>query len=80
VERELDKELEFTMNQPITVPDSETVARSVARWQEVCNRLDALNVLLDEAIAQVEEDNRRSPLYQYRLERAKKLLDARSRS
>ncbi|PSB05188.1 hypothetical protein [Merismopedia glauca] len=62
------------------IPDAETRARNVARLRETCQMLDALNLFLDEAIAQVEEENRRSPLYRYRLERAKKLLDAQSAS
>jgi hypothetical protein len=66
------------MTQELRIPDRETVDRSVARWQEVCQMLDALNLFLDEAIAQVEAENRRSPLHRHRLERAKKLLDDRS--
>jgi hypothetical protein len=60
------------------IPDAETRARNVARLRESCQMLDAFNLFLDNAIAQIEEENRRTSLYRYRLERAKKLLDARS--
>jgi hypothetical protein len=66
------------MTQTVQIPDPEKFKHGVQKLQEACKMLDALNVLLDEAIAQVEAENRRSPLYRYRLERAKKLLDARS--
>jgi hypothetical protein len=66
------------MTKPPQLPNSVKFQHGVQKLQEACKMLDALNILLDEAIAQVEEENRRSPLYQYRLEKAKKLLDARS--
>ena len=59
------------------IPDPETRARSVARLREACKMLDALNLFLDDAIAQVEAENRKSPLYAYRLQKAKHLLDSR---
>ncbi|MBW4618138.1 MAG: hypothetical protein KME17_01975 [Cyanosarcina radialis HA8281-LM2] len=66
------------MTQTAQLPDPEKIQQGAQKLHEACKMLDALNVLLDEAIAQVEAENRRSPLYRYRLERAKKLLDARS--
>lgn len=64
------------MNNQLKIPDAETRAKSVARLREVCQMIDALNLFLDDAIAHVEAENRRSPLYIRRLERAKKLLDS----
>jgi len=58
------------MNQP-RIPDPETRRRSIEKMREVCRQFDALNLLLDEAIALVEADIRNSPLNVYRLEKAK---------
>lgn len=66
------------MTQQPRIPDPETKARSVARLREACEMLDALNLFLDDAIAQIEAENRKSPLYAYRLQRAKRLLDSGS--
>lgn len=55
------------MNNQPRIPDPETRKRSVERLREVCRQFDALNLLLDEAIAQVEADIRNSPLTGYRL-------------
>lgn len=71
------KDLELTMTQQPRIPDPETRARTVARLREACQMLDALNLFLDDALAQVEAENRQSPLYVYRLHRAKRLLDSR---
>ena len=57
-------------NQP-RIPDPETRKRSVERLREVCRQFDALNLLLDEAIAQVEADIRNSPLNAYRSGKAR---------
>ncbi|MBD2180075.1 hypothetical protein H6S82_09675 [Planktothrix sp. FACHB-1355] len=65
------------MNQQPRIPDPQTKARTVARLRETCQMLDALNVFLDGAIAQVEAENHRNPLYLRRLERAEELLDSR---
>ena len=58
------------MNQP-RIPDPETRRRSVENMREVCRQFDALNLLLDEAIALLEADIRNSPLNAYRLRKAK---------
>lgn len=58
------------MNQP-RIPDPETRKRSAQKLREVCRQYDALNLLLDEAIAQVEADIRNSPLNAYRLGKIK---------
>ena len=74
------------MNHHPRITDPETRARAVDRLREACRMLDALNLFLDDAlallgglspIAQVEAENRKSPLYAYRLQRAKCLLDSR---
>ena len=66
------------MTQQLTIPDPEARARAVARLREACQMLDALNLFMDDAIAQIEAENRKSPLYAYRLQRAKRLLDSHS--
>ncbi len=58
------------MNQP-RIPDPETRRRSIEKMREVCRQFDALNLLLDEAIALLEADIRNSPLNVYRLKKAK---------
>lgn len=59
------------MNDRPRIPDPETRRRSIERMQEVCRQFDALNLILDEAIALVEADIRNSPLNAYRLRKAK---------
>lgn len=66
------------MTEKVKLPSPEAINRSVARLREACEMLDALNLFLDDAIAQIEAENRKSPLYAYRLQRAKRLLDSRS--
>lgn len=56
-------------------PSLEKVKQTSAKVQEICKRADANILILDEIIAQLEEENRRSPLYQSRLRRAKRLLN-----
>lgn len=65
------------MTQQPKIPGPEARARAVSRLRETCEMLDALNLFLDDAITQVEAENRKSPLYAYRLKRAKHLLDSR---
>lgn len=64
-------------NQP-RLPDPETRKRHVEKLREVCRQYDILNLLLDEAIAQVEADIRNSPLTAYRLGKAKRLIVEKS--
>lgn len=59
------------MNQQM--PNPEAFQRAAQRLNEACYQLDALNIQLDELIAQVEADIRRSPLTQYRLRKAKQI-------
>lgn len=49
------------MNNQPRIPDPETIKRHVAQLREVCRQYDALNLLLDEAIASAEADIRNSP-------------------
>ncbi len=53
----------------------EQIKATSAKVKALCQRMDAELLILDDIIAQLEEDNRRSPLYQYRLNRAKRLLN-----
>ncbi len=63
------------MNNQPRIPDPETRKRSVERLREVCRQFDALNLLLDEAIAQAEADIRNSPLTAYRLGKARLVVE-----
>lgn len=63
------------MNSKLKIPDSETRAKSVARWREVCLMFDYMNMLLDEAIALAEADIRNSPINVERRKRAGNLLE-----
>jgi len=55
------------MTQQPQLPDPEKVKQTVAKMREVCRQFDSLNFALDELIAQIEADIRRSPLTTYRL-------------
>ena len=63
------------MNNQPKIPDLETRRRSVEKLREVCRQFDALNLLLDEAIARAEADIRNSPLTAYRLGKAKRVVE-----
>jgi hypothetical protein len=63
------------MTQQPFVPDMEKIKATSAKFKALCQRMDAHILVLDDMIAQLEEDYRRSPLYQYRLNRAKRLLN-----
>jgi hypothetical protein len=62
------------MNDQPRIPDPETRKRWIERMQEICRQYDALNLILDEAIALAEADIRNSPLNVYRLEKAKRTV------
>ncbi|MBC6424562.1 MAG: hypothetical protein GDA38_26170 [Hormoscilla sp. SP12CHS1] len=55
-------------------PDMERMNQRAAKVQEICKRADAEILILDDLIAQLEEKIRASPLYSYRLHKAKRLL------
>jgi hypothetical protein len=65
------------MNNQQKIPDAETRARSIANWRETNQKIDALTLVLDELIAMVEAENRRTPLTVHRLGKLNqsKLLD-----
>ena len=57
-------------------PDPVAFERMALRLRENCRQWDALNLQLDELIARVEADIRRSPLTQYRLKRGRQLTES----
>ncbi|MBF2056143.1 MAG: hypothetical protein IGQ45_02735 [Cyanobacterium sp. T60_A2020_053] len=63
--------------QPFT-PDIEKIKATSAKVKKLCERMDAEILILDDIIAQLDEQNRNSPLYQYRLNKAKRLLKIES--
>jgi hypothetical protein len=63
------------MTQQNPPPDLETVKQRAAQVHDICKRADAGILILDDLIAQLEQDNRSSSLYRYRLNKAKHLLN-----
>ena len=63
------------MTQEKFIPDMEKVKATSAKVQALCQRMDAEILVLDDIIAQLDEEIRQSPLYQYRLNKAKRLLN-----
>jgi hypothetical protein len=63
------------MTQQISPPDLETVKRRAAQVQDIWKRADASILVLDDLIAQVEQNIRSSSPYRYRLNKAKYLLN-----
>lgn len=55
------------------VPDSEVIEKTVNNFRSVSQRLDALTLNLDELIAMVEADIRKSPINIYRREKGTRL-------
>ncbi|PSB03984.1 hypothetical protein [Merismopedia glauca] len=66
------------MTEPPKLPDIEKVKQTSAKVKELCQRADARILILDDLIAQLEESIRSSPLYRYRLNKAKRLLNIES--
>lgn len=62
------------MTEQRQLPDIEKVKQTSAKIREICKRADANILILDDIIAQLEESIRSSPVYQYRLKRAKQLV------
>lgn len=54
------------MNTEKTIPDAETRAKNVERLKEVCLMFDRLNLMLDEASAILEAEQKKNSYYQYR--------------
>jgi hypothetical protein len=59
-------------------PDMEKIKATSAKVKVLCQRMDAEILILDDIIAQLEEQNRSSPVYQYRLNKAKRLLETKT--
>lgn len=55
------------MTQKPSLPNPEKVQQTVTKMREVCRQFDNLNLALDELIAQIELEIRKSPLTAYRL-------------
>jgi hypothetical protein len=55
-------------------PDLEKVKQWSAKMQAICKRFDALILVTDYMIAELEEQIRQQPNEVYRLKRAKQLL------
>jgi hypothetical protein len=51
------------------LPEPEIIDKTVNNLRSVCQQLDTLTLQLDELIAMVEADIRRSPLTTYRLKK-----------
>lgn len=64
------------MTQTPQLPDPEKVKQRAANMHEISIQFDAQTLILDELSAQVADENRRSRLYVYRLEKAKRLLNS----
>lgn len=62
------------MTQEKKLPDPEMVKHTSAKMQKICKRWDALIMVTDYMIAELEEHIRRQPNEVYRLKRAKRLL------
>ena len=56
-------------------PDIERVKQTAAKMQKICQRWDALIMVTDDMIAQLEEQIRKQPNHIYQLKRAKRLLN-----
>lgn len=52
-------------------PDMEQIKRTSAKVQEICQRADAGIAILDDLIAQLDEEIKTSVLYKYRLNKTK---------
>ena len=62
------------MTQATNLPSNEKFNHGVEKLREACQLLDSLNLILDDAITQIESENHRHPFYLQKLERAKKLI------
>lgn len=62
------------MNAKQHIPDIKKIKERAEKIEKICKRADANILILDDLIAQLDENIRSSPLYQYRLKRTKRLL------
>jgi predicted P-loop ATPase/GTPase len=67
--------LESSITQQLSPPDLETVKRRAAQVQDICKQADANILILDDLIAQAEQNIHSSSTYHYRLNKAKHLLN-----
>jgi hypothetical protein len=58
------------------LPDPQKVQKTVVKLQEVCKQFDALNLTLDELIAQVDAEIQNSPLTIYHLKKSRETQSA----
>jgi predicted transcriptional regulator len=63
------------MTQQTSLPDLETVKRRASQVQNICERADVGILILDDLIAQVEQNIRSSSTYRYRLSKEKHSLN-----
>jgi hypothetical protein len=63
------------MNQQPQPPSTERVRKWAEKNQKIVERADANILILDRIIAELEADIRKQPMYQYRLKKAKQLLN-----
>jgi hypothetical protein len=63
------------MNSPV-LPDPQKVQKTVMNLQEVCRQFDALNLTLDDLIAQADKEIQNSPLAIYRLNKKRAIKSA----
>ena len=66
------------MTQRSQPPDIEKVKQWAEKMQEICKRWDALILVTDDMIAQLEKQIRQQPSEIYRLKKAKHLLNIQS--
>jgi hypothetical protein len=66
------------MTEEPKLPNIEKVKQTSAKVKELCQRADAGILILDDLIAQLEENIRSYGLDHYRLNKAKKLLNIES--
>jgi hypothetical protein len=64
------------MSETPKLPNPEVIQKTVRNLRDVCQRLDALTLSLDELIAMVEADIRNSPINVHRRENAKRLAES----
>ena len=63
------------MTQEQFTPDIEQIKQTSLKFQEIFQRMDAGIAILDDLIVQIEADIRSSKLYQYHLNKAKRMLN-----
>lgn len=63
------------MAEKLHLPDIKRIKERAAKIQEIRKRADANISILDDIIAQLRDNIRSSPVYQYRLKKAKRLLN-----